>query len=82
MLPPFDCSGILGTKFQVSEWKSLVVLEGVDFLTYLFVLVCVTVEVDVQSNDVHFGCILLFEWVGPIILGVQIMYFKCMMFHY
>ena len=57
---------MLGTKFQVLKWYTLVVLEGVNLPPCLFVLVYVFVRVVFLSNDVHFGCILLFEWVSPI----------------
>ena len=61
----------MGTKFQVLKWNTLVVLEGANFPTYMFVLVCVIVRVVTLSSDVHFGCIFVFKWVGPIFLGVQ-----------
>ena len=38
---------------------------------YIFVLVCVIVRVVFLSNDLLFGCILLFRWVGRIFLGVE-----------
>ena len=72
--PSFDCHGvlrILGTKFQVLEWKSLVVLEGATLLACLCVLTRVIVRVVFLSNDVHFGCNLLYKWVGAIFLAVK-----------
>ena len=71
----------MGTKFQVSKWNALVVLEGANFPTYLFVLICVIVRVVFSSNDVHFGCILLSKWAGPIFLGVEMHeVLQCIMF--
>jgi hypothetical protein len=56
-----------------------VVLEGTNLPPYLFVLVCVIIREVRLCKDVYFGCIVMFDWVGPIILGVE-MYFKSRMF--
>ena len=47
------------------------VLEGANLPPYLFVFVCVIIRVVFFCSDVNFRRILLFKWVGPIFLGIE-----------